>query len=1141
MSLDVLDSWNATTDEELSVELVDKFFAEPWDDELFVASAALDRVVDDTALARRLLGKALEVTENAVQRGKRALLVLEAEDSPSVPPEAEDTEDDPSSSKPSEPQTASSPPVHDERLLRLLSLRAIALQRLDLLETYLAIAADPSWRTHASNEASPPHTPEQSTTVDADEDEDDPWADEQTDLEPEPPVVEPETTPASPSAPPPITLSEFLTTDPLSNTIHLVEQSYFALAPIMIQRHHSLLVPYRLVILDAIPPYVAPSDYSSLLPSFNYSTNVEQLPTPGPDPRDPLDWVETAEALPLYQAFLAEHYDSLVFTPSSLSAAFPSSTPKPVPLTAEELSTWYITRIMYLDGEVGLTDTALELVQHGASQGIPGLDAIGEELSLLARLVYDTPGASTSKADARQWSLGRWRTLDERAVVRGYLARSTPQSIGSDIRKLVMPYLYVLEARAERAGQPDPDLPKRVLYDYVLRDATLALGAATFEASKPTLPKASRIIQDDEDLARLALARLYGSEELEAWGRMSAIFECLPDWPAPLPSSNGSAEEEGSSADTTLASLAAFVQPSASRVHAAPPEDLYIFFKPLPAPALSRALDILDVHLECGEIMARWGVPAPLAWFLQSAGDAREQRSWAVRMARRGVAKAGAVDEVARCTELLNDMLRLVGAGASGSGTWTAPEMESASAKGAFRMLGRVEVTKVFFSGLLSSGKFDAAKKFLGNSSVRKLASKSIEELCLTASREFYDNASSGNLHVGDMKLAYDCLTVPPSSLAVLAEREFIEATSRIASFNVQSQSAPGSTITPLEIRLVKDRLTLVARVLGESEDAYKYPEIVLELVRKLGYRAAAGDGVERVAEVKTWAMMSDSALQSEDFERAADMVEKMVGLLGDVKPLGSTSTAAASSALSTTSSTISASSSTAGSDSYSHLAEAVEVAWRACFQLGRQSEFHDTKRKLRLLGHALRLCPPENTLDILAVWRRVENEDLEAGKALRAARAASAATNGKKATNGNGSMRSSHSGRSSLFNAAASGTPSLNLSDYVPAGSRREHLLHQGADAAALAKQTFSRVTANWPFGGVGGTGGSGSNAGRERSWSRSGSERGGETNGAHVNGRGSPDVALNGIARSLTPDVGASARHALSRGMGWLIGDDE
>jgi hypothetical protein len=31
-----------------------------------------------------------------------------------------------------------------------------------------------------------------------------------------------------------------------------------------------------------------------------------------------------------------------------------------------------------------------------------------------------------------------------------------------------------------------------------------------------------------------------------------------------------------------------------------------------------------------------------------------------------------------------------------------------------------------------------------------------VENLCLTVSREFYDNATSGNIHSGDMKLAYE-------------------------------------------------------------------------------------------------------------------------------------------------------------------------------------------------------------------------------------------------------------------------------------------------------------------------------------------------------------------------------------------------
>ena len=51
---------------------------------------------------------------------------------------------------------------------------------------------------------------------------------------------------------------------------------------------------------------------------------------------------------------------------------------------------------------------------------------------------------------------------------------------------------------------------------------------------------------------------------------------------------------------------------------------------------------------------------------------------------------------------------------------------------------------------------FEVAKKFLTNPNIRKLSPKVVEGLCLSVSREFYDNSNSGNLNTGDMKLAYD-------------------------------------------------------------------------------------------------------------------------------------------------------------------------------------------------------------------------------------------------------------------------------------------------------------------------------------------------------------------------------------------------
>lgn len=313
---------------------------------------------------------------------------------------------------------------------------------------------------------------------------------------------------------------------------------------------------------------------------------------------------------------------------------------------------------------------------------------------------------------------------------------------------------------------------------------------------------------------------------------------------------------------------------------------------------------------------------------------------------------------------------------------------------------------------------------------------------------------------------------MPPLTDVIQAEREFVEATSRICSFKVVSR--PGIPISPLEIRLVKDRLSLVARVLSENEDAYKYPEVILELVHKLGY--PNGDVV---SEVKTYAMLADSALQAEDFGVAAATCEQMVTILkkhrpGLLAPSSPNGVAAGGSAED----------------------EAVEVCWHSCFQLGRQSEFQDIKKKLLLLGYALQLCPPANTLDVLAVWRRIEYEDIQARKETGGRRrGVNGSQNGRSAPPTGGGRRSS--------------SLSAQLSEY--AATTSPLLINQGADAAALAAKTFTRVAANFPmsFRAI----------------------RGGTT-------RTEED---GNSARSTSPDVSSQARQALARGMGWLIGDDE
>jgi hypothetical protein len=298
---------------------------------------------------------------------------------------------------------------------------------------------------------------------------------------------------------------------------------------------------------------------------------------------------------------------------------------------------------------------------------------------------------------------------------------------------------------------------------------------------------------------------------------------------------------------------------------------------------------------------------------------------------------------------------------------------------------------------------------------------------------------------------------VANSSPAIQREREFIEATSRICSFNVVSR--PGIPILPIEIRLEKDRLSLVGRVLSSTEDAYKHSSVILDLVYKLGYRG------DIAAEVKVRAMLADAALQAEDFDRAAETTEQMVDIIRKLDH----------------------------GDEADGLQEVRDVCWHSCFQLGRQTEFHNVEKKLSLLGHALELCAPEHILDVLTVWRKVEGESLAIRQRKFADRRANASSRNRRSA------------------PSAAGSIQTRLQDLRQLGAKTR--ISDAAAAAALATRTYQSVAANFPF-----------SVRRQQS----------------QEGRSS-EVERSNSGRERAPAVSAHAKQAFSRGIGWLIGADE
>ena len=482
---------------------------------------------------------------------------------------------------------------------------------------------------------------------------------------------------------PPLPL--FLSTALLETALRLASTADFIPLHTLFRRHSAALSSHRLHILDCVPLFSDLDAYLSLLPQVDGATGTERLQPGQPWRNDDQDEAACSVA--------------------------------PTPASAETISQWYRRRIDLIDSQTGQIDSALLLVQHGASQGVPGLDALGEELSLLSKLVYDRSASEADDASS-SWTLARWRAASEEEIVAAYLAASGPATIADDIRRLVLPYLYVLESRRERAGCPDPALHDRLLYEWLLAASTqhgrtetgrLDLAVAVFEQSKPTLKHAQRLIANDLDLARLALAIVYAfpGTASQDWQDMTALFDCLPALDQD-DSQQQSEEVASDSAQTLSAALAASaVSPSGTSATSTPSARLlYSSFSAFSFASLSRALDAFDLHLEAAEIFSRWSSPRSLHFFVNLSQDAKLQRAWADRLAKtsaaavagRGGGLGADFEYEDEWISLLDDLCKLAGAGTGSA------DVANGEAGPVFWSLSKEEITRIFFAGLLSSG-----------------------------------------------------------------------------------------------------------------------------------------------------------------------------------------------------------------------------------------------------------------------------------------------------------------------------------------------------------------------------------------------------------------------------------------------------
>lgn len=615
-------------------------------------------------------------------------------------------------------------------------------------------------RTFSVAAPPPPSSHEAAATTGGEEEDAEGWG--EIDLpSQEPPTEEvPDADADTTELPPPPALSTFLATPLVLSALSLASLAAIPELCLLCSLHPSLLWPSRSDILDAIPLWVDPQAYVDLLPGIIESAADD-------DDDDVQGGREAKEGWAEAQPWRTEPDWSELPPYFSRAEEAPSARPRTAPAVQE----WYLSRVS-AHVAAGFIDEALSLIQHGAARNVTGLEETGEDVSLLARLVHDRPPLPSTLDDDRPWTLERWRGLEPREVIEAYTATCTPQDVAQTIKSLVMPYLHVLQARTERRRQrrrssrttsaaqarveqdslaDDGDIasatpertPTEYLYDYILslpprlprsRSAPsgLELFLAIVEASIPTLPTSRRLVSSDSDLARLAIAALYGAGSAGATNRaavvMSRVFECLPAFESP-PSRldyDDNTDSTDDHDDADLFSLAAASRNKGGGPSAPTPVEIFRALGSASPAALSAHLDTLDLHLSQLETFLRYSSPpsaSGLAWFLASYRDRAAQLQWATRLARTASIGGGeggedgsgggggefeSEDEWVGLMEFMADATGVAPQPTEGEGGDSSMDREEAIRKGlgrAFCLLERDEVLRIFFGGLLAAGR----------------------------------------------------------------------------------------------------------------------------------------------------------------------------------------------------------------------------------------------------------------------------------------------------------------------------------------------------------------------------------------------------------------------------------------------------
>ncbi|KAI8813810.1 hypothetical protein BJ742DRAFT_787530 [Cladochytrium replicatum] len=254
------------------------------------------------------------------------------------------------------------------------------------------------------------------------------------------------------------------------------------------------------------------------------------------------------------------------------------------------------------------------------------------------------------------------------------------------------------------------------------------------------------------------------------------------------------------------------------------------------------------------------------------------------------------------------------------------------------------DIYSAIVGGALRSGHFKTAKDIMfPDDGFPPLPGDDVEDLLLGAAREFFENAESPDITLGNLKMAYDCLQVHPFSPAIKAEISFIEAIYHLYRMGALEQEDTHLQMLPIEVRSHKDRIQLVKKSLAGSK-RYANPSNVLELCQKLGIPSSSK---------QPYIIIAEAALNDSDVTIATDMCFQAANLHTKPRSDGEFSEP----------------------DGLWRLAYRIAASDGSWVQI-QQKDNHFTQpnlqKRIQLLQVALRTCPVEEINTVIELWREL-------------------------------------------------------------------------------------------------------------------------------------------------------------------------